>query len=102
MRWWSGLFTCAVLLGVVLIPWGATKVAWSQGAALPQDEGDNLVQWRCTFCHSMDAPSLPRLDRSGWTEIVDRMIRWGAPLPPEEREIVIRYLVRHFGALPRP
>lgn len=58
-----------------------------------------MVFARCTFCHSMDAPSLPRQDGSAWAEAVDRMIRWGAPLTSEEREVIIRYLVGHFGPL---
>lgn len=79
-------------------PWGGPRTASSEGAALPQGDGAELVLGRCTICHSMDAPSLPRQDHGAWTETVDRMIRWGAPLLPEEREIIIRYLVVHFGA----
>ena len=91
-----------ILLGSVAHPWGGPRVAFSQAAALPQGDGAELVLGRCTICHSLDAPSLPLQDHGGWTETVDRMIRWGAPLPAEEREIIVRYLVVHFGAADRP
>lgn len=66
---------------------------WS---GLPDGKGAELVRWRCTICHYMDAPSLGQ-DRTGWTETVDKMIRWGAPLRAEDREAVIQYFVDHFG-----
>lgn len=64
---------------------------------LPDGPGADLVRWRCSVCHAIDGPQLPRQDREGWTKTVDSMIRWGAPIRPAEREAVIQYLVRHFG-----
>jgi hypothetical protein len=92
----------AILLGSVAHARDESRATFRGGAKLPGGDGADLVRWRCTFCHSMDPPSLPRQDLSGWTETVDRMIRWGVPLPPVEREIVIRYLVIHFGPESRP
>ena len=71
-------------------------------AGLPEGNGVELVRWRCTLCHGVDGPGLLRQDRASWTDTVDRMIRFGAPLRAKEREIVIRYLVEHFGVTRSP
>lgn len=70
------------------------EIEWS---GLPEGEGAELVRWRCTVCHHLDGPNLPRQDLSGWTQTVELMIRWGAPIRPKEREVIIRYLAEHFG-----
>jgi len=74
----------------------------TEWAGLPEGKGLDLVRWRCTVCHNLDGPNLPRQDRAGWTQTVDLMIRWGAPLRPNEREIVIGYLAEHFGPTRSP
>lgn len=100
MRAWLGLLGAAVFLGFLGFPESGPRITTGQDAAFPEGKGAELVRWRCTFCHSIDAGSLPRQDLQGWTETVDRMIRWGTPLGPEEREILLRYLTAHFGAPP--
>lgn len=72
----------------------------AESAGLPEGDGAELVRWRCTICHYIEGPGLPRQDRAGWMETVDRMIRFGVPLRATEREIVIRYLSTHFGKSP--
>lgn len=69
----------------------------TEWAGLPEGKGIELVRWRCTVCHNLDGPNLPRQDRTGWTQTVDLMIRWGAPIRPNERETVIGYLAEHFA-----
>lgn len=78
---------------------GAIKSASGQEAPLPPGEGGEVMVKRCTLCHGMS--NLPRRDRAGWEETVDKMIRFGAPLLPPEREVLIQYLVEHFGASTR-
>lgn len=74
----------------------------TEWAGLPERKGVDLVRWRCTVCHNLDGPNLPRQDRAGWTQTVDLMIRWGAPLRPNERELVIGYLAEHFAPTRSP
>jgi mono/diheme cytochrome c family protein len=69
----------------------------TEWAGLPDGKGAELVRWRCTVCHQTDGANLPRQDLEGWTKTVDMMIRWGAPLRPDERDVVTRYLAEHFG-----
>lgn len=68
-----------------------------QGFSLPEDTGKDLILSRCNICHGIDIVVNQRLNRLGWEEIVDRMIRWGAPITPQERILIIEYLYKHFG-----
>ncbi|MBE0477447.1 MAG: hypothetical protein IBX62_10150 [Coriobacteriia bacterium] len=55
-------------------------------------EGEELVNERCTPCHSLDRVYAEDKDREGWTSTVDRMISLGAELDARERQVVIDYL----------
>jgi len=74
----------------------------TEWAGLPEGKGVELVRWRCTVCHNLDGQNLPRQDRAGWTQTVEFMIRWGAPIRPTERDVVIGYLAEHFGPTRSP
>lgn len=58
----------------------------------------------CTgYCHGPNLIAQQRLDRNGWTRELDKMIRWGAEVPANEREALLDFLVRSFGVnRPRP
>ena len=55
-------------------------------------EGARLVNSRCTRCHSLTRVDAAMKDRAGWETTVDRMIRNGADVSPEERETIVDYL----------
>ena len=38
-----------------------------------------------------------QLDRSIWTKVVDKMIKWGAPVSAEERKVLLDYLSTYHG-----
>jgi cytochrome c2 len=64
---------------------------------VPQTDGWVLVVSRCVICHSVEIAVQQRQGPLGWGVIVDRMVTYGMPLLPEERAVLIAYLVRHFG-----
>ena len=84
-----------LLAGTVGLLWGSAEIAFGQEASLPPGKGAEVVLKRCTLCHAIS--DLPRRDRAVWEETVDKMIRFGAPVLPSERELLIQYLVDHFG-----
>lgn len=51
----------------------------------------------CTACHNLSVIAQQRLDRGGWTREVDKMIRWGAQVPPAERDGLIDYFTSLFN-----
>ena len=52
---------------------------------------------RCVICHSLEVATQQRQGPKGWAEIIDRMVSYGASIQPEERVLMINYLVQHFG-----
>lgn len=46
----------------------------------------------CLTCHGEDVITQQKLTRGQWDKEIDKMVRWGAPVKPAEREGILRYL----------
>jgi len=76
-------------------------VAQMAGAQqLPAGSGAEVLKARCVSCHESDIITSQKLSLTGWTNSINKMVRWGSQITPEEREILQPYLAMHFG--PRP
>lgn len=64
--------------------------------ALPEGEGADLVKNACLSCHGAEPIVQQRLTRPQWSAEVDKMVRWGAELPAESKDVMIDYLVKYF------
>jgi hypothetical protein len=53
---------------------------------------EDLINERCTVCHTTDRIYKAGFDREQWEKTVDRMISKGAELNEEERDSIIEYL----------
>jgi hypothetical protein len=62
-----------------------------------EQQGLAFINARCTICHSSDLITRQQLDRSLWTKEVDKMIKWGAPVRPEEQKFLLDYLSAYYG-----
>jgi cytochrome c2 len=62
---------------------------------IPETPGWELVM-RCLMCHSVEVAVQQRFGPKGWSDTLDRMIKYGAPIPPEDKEKLMVYLLRHF------
>ncbi len=51
-----------------------------------------LLEERCTVCHNLKKVYDEKTNRSGWIKYIDKMIKKGAQLNAEERELLIDYL----------
>lgn len=87
----------AALAVMGLIVFNAHANETSHGAASMAQQGLAFVNARCTLCHSDDLITQQRLDRAAWTRVVDKMIKWGAPVNPEERELLLNYLAASYS-----
>lgn len=56
-----------------------------------------LVKARCTLCHEAGHFVRLKQDRAAWEDTVDLMIRRGAPIEPQEKPLILDYLVTHYG-----
>jgi cytochrome c5 len=84
----------AIALLMALVP----AVAGAQ--QLPAGAGLDVLTSRCISCHESDIISSQQLSLTGWTRSVDKMVRWGATITPQEREVLQPYLAQHFGPQP--
>lgn len=41
---------------------------------------------RCLMCHSVEIAVQQRFGPEGWSDTLDRMIKYGAPIPPEDKQ----------------
>ena len=67
----------------------------AEDTQLPQTPGWELVM-RCLMCHSVEIAVQQRFGPEGWSDTLDRMIKYGAPIPPEDKQRLLAYLLRHF------
>jgi len=68
------------------------------GAALPAGAGKELVETRCTVCHSLERVTIVKREKGAWERIVANMYdRWGVSAPEEARTINA-YLATQFGS----
>jgi cytochrome c5 len=67
---------------------------------LPAGAGADVLKSRCVICHEADIITSQKLSLTGWTNSVNKMVRWGAQITAEERAVLQPYLAQHFA--PRP
>jgi virginiamycin B lyase len=79
---------------------GLAGSAWGQ--ALPEGKGKDVVEAACTACHGTSNFTGSRFSRKDWEFVVSDMIDRGALITPEEKAIIVDYLVEHFGPEERP
>lgn len=60
------------------------------------DAGAGTYKRACTTCHETDLIEQQRLTRGRWVGSVDKMIRWGATVSPEEKDALVDYLASRF------
>jgi hypothetical protein len=84
-------------LGIGIVVGVGAGLASGQGHPLPPGRNVELVVGRCIICHGLETTAQQRQDWQGWAEIVDRMITYGAPIPPEDRTLILDYLVTYLG-----
>lgn len=65
------------------------------GAQQPQT-GAETMSSSCTSCHGVSLIAQQRLALDGWTREVDKMVRWGARVPDNQKQALLAYLVETF------
>ena len=51
----------------------------------------------CLECHEASIIVQQRLSKGAWTKEVDKMIKWGALVAPEDHDAFVDYLSTNFG-----
>lgn len=84
-------------LAVLIVLAGQSLIAQQP---LPDGPGAAIVKSRCVVCHESDIITSQHLSEAGWTNSINKMVRWGSSITPQEREVVQPYLAAHFGPQP--
>ncbi|HUS36316.1 MAG TPA: cytochrome c [Verrucomicrobiae bacterium] len=96
---------------LTLILFAVSTQAADRGWRLPEERivvppgpGSELVSTQCITCHSPDYMAIqPSLNRATWTATVTKMKdKYGAPIPAEQVEAVVNYLVKTYGTEKSP
>ena len=66
------------------------------GRMQPSHPGADIMATYCTVCHGPSLIAQQRLDRNGWTRELDKMLRWGARLPEDQKAPLLDYLALTF------
>jgi len=74
-----------------------TLAVWTQAPDLPPGPVQAKVRTACLACHDSGIVVQQRLSRAAWAKELDKMIRWGATVAPEDREAFIEYFTSNFG-----
>jgi len=85
-----GFWVIALLL---ISPLGKLR---AQDAALPAGPAQAKVKTACTECHESRIILQQRLSKAAWTKEVDKMIKWGAVVDPNEKDAFVDYLSVNF------
>ncbi len=67
-----------------------------EAVELPAGPARALAERACLTCHDARLIVQQRLDRGRWSRELDKMIRWGARVSAEEKEILLDYFFSHF------
>ena len=80
-----------------------SSAAFSQKSAvkaaedLPPGPMQAKATTSCLECHEVRIILQQRLNKSAWTKEVDKMVKWGAVVDPNDRDSLIDYLSTSFS-----
>ena len=80
---------------------GVARLGAAQGTKLNEDLPAGGMQQKattaCLECHEARIILQQRLNKATWTKEVDKMVKWGAVVDPNDRDALIDYLSTNFG-----
>ena len=87
----------AVFLGLFLTRMTASASAQGQSSSQPQDKSTQAFYRICSDCHDADRIVSNRRSRAAWEEVLDKMVGKGAVGSDQDFELVLYYLLSHYG-----
>lgn len=59
---------------------------------------ERVFRENCLMCHAVEMVAAQRMGPPQWLAEVDKMIGWGSPVPPEEKDRLVAYLAATYPA----
>jgi len=75
----------------------AGLVAGAGAAEKKKDQGRELFEDVCSYCHSLHKVDGKELSKEEWSGLIKGMISEGAPVTDEEFSLIVDYLAKHYG-----
>src|SRR4051812_35286865 len=69
----------------------------AQDVVLPDGKAKMLIQNTCSECHGLETVVSASMTSEKWRETVNKMVKKGATLSPDEIETVVEYLTVYFA-----
>ncbi len=85
---------------LVVLVMGLTILVAACGGDPPaggSQDGQTLLQTRCTQCHSLSRVTSIRKTEAQWRVTVTRMVQRGARLNSAEENTLVAYLAQNYG-----
>jgi len=61
---------------------------------IPDDPNRTLLEGRCLICHTLDYVTTQRITEGQWTNVINKMKRWGSPIADDEVKPLAGWLAR--------
>jgi hypothetical protein len=71
--------------------------ASSPNEELPAGPMQEKAAAACLSCHEARIIVQQRLSKAAWTREMDKMVKWGAEVDPQDRDALIDYFSANFG-----
>jgi cytochrome c2 len=86
------------MIEYLALQFGPARAAAPPAApASTSSRGEKIFRARCLLCHEADLSEQQRLGRAGWEREVDKMVRWGAVVSPDEKGPLVEFLASRYG-----
>jgi hypothetical protein len=89
--------TAVTLLGLPLSAQAQKPAPASVTADLPAGAMQAKATTACLECHEARIILQQRLSKAAWTKEVDKMVKWGAVVDPNDHDALIDYLSTNFS-----
>lgn len=89
-----------VFVGLVIFVSSLGSLCHAQTASpaeLPEGNLQAKAITACTECHEARIIVQQRLSKAAWTKEMDKMIKWGALVDPQDKDALIDYLSTNFA-----
>ena len=89
--------SAVVLTGFVCLSLSSAGAQSGSSPQLPPGPMQAKATAACTECHEARIVAQQRLSKATWAKEVDKMIKWGALVDPQDRDALADYLSTNFS-----
>jgi hypothetical protein len=87
-----------LLLGLLVLTGAHCHGQTPSPFELPDGPMQAKATTACTECHESRIIVQQRLSKAAWAKEVDKMIKWGALVDPQDKDALVDYLSTNFPA----